>query len=180
MKRKFFYSNYFLNKMKRKFFYSNYFLNKIYHLENTMEASEIGTPKKIYINYGYLQDVMAELLDYTSKGGVYSLRKFVDYMEDSGVENLECIIRSSCYKVFIRGSIHSEHQLQRQKYLEIEHDSSESTKDFYKALEELLRYVLPIELEHNAKRVISLIKGGRIKVLYLNHVPNWSLSDLYI
>ena len=156
--------------MKRKnYIYKNNFKfsNKNF-LENTMEASEIGTPKKIYINYGYLQDTMAELLDYTSKGGVYSLRKFVDYMEDSGVENLECIIRSSCYTVFIRGSIHSEHQLQLGKYLEIEHDTSESKKDFYKALEELLRYVLPIELEHNAKRVTSLIKGGRVSVPFLN------------
>ena len=156
--------------MKRKNYISKnnfQFSNKIF-LENTMEASQFGTPKKIYINYGHLQNTMAELLDYTSKGGIYSLRKFFALMEDAGIDNFESIIKSESYTVFIRGSIHSERPFNIGKYLEIEHNTFESAKEFYKSLEELLRYVLPIELEHNAKRLVSLIKGGRVKVPFLN------------
>ena len=172
--------------MKRKNYISKnnfQFSNKIF-LENTMEASQIGTPKKIYINFDFLESTVSAMLKHTNRAGNQATTSHAaEEMMDCGVPNSGDSYkkdRDTVHTIFIRGSIHEDNPLKMDQFLEIEHDMSESKKDFYKALEELLRYTLYIELEHNAKRIVSIIKGGRIKVPFLNYVPNWSLSDLYV
>lgn len=149
-----------------------------------MEASEMGTPKKIYINFDFLEDTISAMLKHTNKAGnqatiSHAAEEMIDcgisYSGDSYKKD-----RDTIQTVFIRGSINEDNPIKMNSYLEIEHYKSDSKRDFYQSLEELLRYTLYIELEHNAKRIVSLIKGGRVLVPFLNTAFQmetfWSLN----